>query len=51
MPTFHVGLGFEISLTEKLYFRPDLRHRRHLDVIDQLDDSSFDATLGIGWKF
>ena len=49
--TFHVGVGFEIYLGEHFLFRPDLRHRRHMDVMGDADESSFDATVGFGWRF
>ena len=49
--TAHVGIAFHIFMGEHLYFRPDLRHRRHFDVQGDADDSSFDATLGFGWRF
>lgn len=51
VPTLHIGIGFEVALGERFLFRPDLRHRRHLDVVDDADDRSFDATVGFGWRF
>ncbi len=49
--TYHFGVGFEIYLGDSFLFRPDLRHRRHMDVLGDSDESSFDATIGFGWRF
>ena len=44
----HVGFGTEVSLSNKLYFRPELRARW---VEDDFDTLGGDLSLGFGWTF
>lgn len=50
-PTVHLGVAWEKQLTENGFLRTDLRFRRHVDIFDQFDSDSSDATVSFGWRF
>lgn len=49
--TAHVGLGARWSFNDRLYLRPELRYRDHLDVFSSAEDDSFEGTVALGWRF
>lgn len=48
---FHLGLAAQVALGDRFYLRPDLRHRRALDLYSPLDNASSEASLAVGYRF
>jgi hypothetical protein len=49
--TAHVGAALEISLTDRLYLRPDVRYRRLFNFLELFDDSTTEASFAVGYRF
>jgi hypothetical protein len=48
--TVHLGFGLEIDLTDRLYLRPEVRHRWLL-ASSFFDDEDTDLGVSLGWRF
>lgn len=46
--TLHLGIGLEVDLTKRLYFRPEIRSRWFARAIDGTVIG--DLSLGLGWR-
>lgn len=46
--TVHLGVGMEVNLSKRLYFRPELRGRWLVDAFDATTIG--DLSLGLGWR-
>ena len=47
----HAGIAAEIDLGDRLYLRPEFRQRWAIDLFGPYDDSSSQASLGLGYRF
>jgi hypothetical protein len=47
----HAGIAAEIALGDRLYLRPDFRQRWAIDLFGPYENSSSQASLGLGYRF